>query len=305
MQAALRRLHLFYGFHLPMTAMTHVATAPRGGLMLNVLDGLHRGVVTPIAGDSCMIGSGPGCDVVLADRQIAPDHLRLRFYGRQVAVDALGGTVMIEGRQPVQRGHGCRTTLPVTLALGDARFEIKRNAVPDGRRMIVGLASALLAVLAVLIATQSSGFGVATAPRELPAPAAPAIVTDTDAADRLRERIAAAGLDLTVIANGHHLAVSGSVTEADSPKWTEVQRWFDGTYGGRNVLSGNVTVAAPATPPKFAFQAVWFGADPYIVDARGERRYPGAALQQGWMLKSIEAGAITVSRDGKDFRLTL
>ncbi|MDH2326586.1 FHA domain-containing protein [Cereibacter sp. SYSU M97828] len=292
-----------------MTAMTPAPTglgpAHRGGLMLNVLDGLHRGVVTPISGEICTIGSGPGCDVVLADRQIAPDHLRVRFYGRQVAVDALGGDVMIEGRQPVQRGHGCRTTLPVTLALGGARFEIRRNAVPDGRRMIVGLASALLAVLAVLIATQSSGFGVADAPRNLPPTEPAAAAADSGAEEHLRERIAQAGLDLSVLGDGRHLAVSGSVTEAQAERWTDVQRWFDGTFGGRNVLSSSVTVAAPATPPKFAFQAVWFGANPYVVDARGERRYPGAALQGGWMLKSIDEGAITVSRDGRDFQLTL
>lgn len=292
-----------------MTAMTPastgLATAPRGGLTLSVLDGLHRGVATAIGGESCLIGSGTACDVVLADRQIAPDHLRLRFYGRQVAVDALGGDVLIEGRQLVQRSHGCRTALPVTLALGEARLEIRRDTPANGRRMVIGLASLALTVLAVLAATQSSGFGVADAPRALPVADAPVVPDDPVAAGQLRERIAQAGLDLTVAGDGRHLAVSGTIEQTQASAWTDVQRWFDGSFGGRNVMSSTVTIAAPASPPKFAFQAVWFGANPYVVDARGERRYPGAALQGGWMLKSIEGGAITVSRDGKDFQLTL
>lgn len=293
-----------------MAATTSAPTAfampaPRGALTLNVLDGLHRGVATPISGDVCTIGSGSECDVVLADRQIAPDHLRLRFYGRQVAVDALGGSVLIEGRPPVQRGHGCRTALPVILSLGEARLEIRRQDASGNRRAIVGLAAVATAVVAVLLATQSSGFGVVSEPREIAVVEAPAPTPATGAAGNLRDRIAQAGLDLAVIENGRHLAVSGSVTEAQSAVWTDVQRWFDGSFGGRNVLSSNVVIAAPASPPKFAFQAVWFGTNPYVVDARGERRYPGAALQGGWMLKSIDAGAITVSRDGKDFQLTL
>lgn len=283
-----------------MTAIIPAST----GLTLSVLGGLHRGVATPIVGDSCMIGSAADCDVVLADRQIAPDHLRLRFYGRQVAVDALGGTVMIEGRAPIQRGHGCRMALPVTLSLGEARLEVRRDAVGlDARRMMAGFGALLLAV-AVLVATQSSGFGVAAAPKEIPA-SAPQIAAATGAAADLRQQIAEAGLGLTVTENGHHLAVSGSVTEAQRPAWTSVQRWFDGSFGGRNVMSSSVTTAAAATPPKFAFQAVWFGANPYVVDARGEHRYPGAALQGGWMLKSITPEGITVTRDGTEFQLTL
>jgi len=284
-----------------MTAIIPAST----GLTLSVLDGLHRGVATPIAGDSCTIGSAVDCDVVLADRQVAPDHLRLRFYGRQVAVDALGGPVMIEGRQPIQRGHGCRMAMPVTLSLGEARLLVRRDTTGlDGRRMTVGLGSLKLAAVAVLIATQSSGFGVAAAPTEFPAPASQ-IAAATGAAADLRQQIAEAGLGLTVVENGHHLAVSGTVTEAQGPAWTGVQRWFDGSFGGRNVLSSSVTTAAAATPPKFAFQAVWFGANPYVVDARGEHRYPGAALQGGWMLKSIAPHGITVTRDGTDFELTL
>lgn len=294
-----------------MNAMTSASTgtslpARRSGLTLNVLDGLHRGVAAPITGDICTIGSGSDCDVVLADPAIMPDHLRLRFYGRQVAVDALGGDVTIEGRAPVLRGHGCRTALPVTLGVGAARLEVRRDDAGDRRGMLVALGSVLLAAVAVLVATQSSGFGVAEGPRDAPAPEARIAAPATPGtADELRARIADAGLDLAVIQDGHHLAVSGTVTQEQTAAWTDVQRWFDGSFGGRSVLSSRVTTASPATPPKFAFQAVWFGQNPYVVDTRGERRYPGAALQGGWMLKSIEGGAITVTRDGKDFQLTL
>ncbi|WP_236551377.1 SctD/MshK family protein [Billgrantia tianxiuensis] len=57
--------------------------------------------------------------------------------------------------------------------------------------------------------------------------------------------------------------------------------------------------------PALQFQAVWFGDNPYVVDARGERLYPGAPLQEGWVLAEIAEGRVTVRRDGTEFSLTL
>lgn len=282
----------------------------RGGLTLSVLDGLHKGVTAPIDGDACTIGSGSDCDVVLADARIEADHLRLRFHGRHVAVDAHGGDVVVEGRQTVRRGHGFRTALPVTLAVGGARIALRREgASRDSRRAIAGLGVALLAATALLIATQSGGFGVADRARDNAAatsqPASAPVAEAGDAAESLRQRVAAASLPIQIAGKDRHLAASGSITEDQRPAWTEVQRWFDGRFGGRHVLSSTVTTSAAAAAPEFALQAVWFGQNPYVVDARGERRYPGAALQGGWTLKSIEPDGIIVIRDGQEFRLTL
>lgn len=282
-------------------------------LMLDVLDGIHRGVAASIPGGTCAIGSSGSCDFVLADPEIAPDHLRLRFYGRQVAVDAVGGPVVVDGSRQLAQGHGCRVALPVTLELGEASIKIHR---PSRRRrhprLMAGAVLAAMVVAALLGATQTSSFSsqtlaqqaVSTAetPRGGHAAVPPGM---DDVGDSLQSRIAAAGLDLPVSVSGHHVTVSGTLPQAHSAAWTDVQRWFDTTYGGQYVLSSDVRVSVPAQPPKFSFQAIWFGPNPYIVDARGNRKYPGAALGGGWVLKSIETGEITVSRNAQEFKLTL
>lgn len=284
---------------------------PRSGLMLSVLDGLHRGADAPIAGQVCTVGSGTHCNIVLTDDGIAPDHVRLRFHGRQVAVDALGGDVGIDGRAPVRQGHGCRIPLPAVLRVGATRLRLHHPAASAGvnRGILLGGAALVALLFGVMFTSNSTGIGRAdghdradpvAVPVAQPVPSGPRV------ADELRARLAGSGLGpLAVTADDHHLEVRGDLADADMAAWQDVQRWFDRTYGDRYVLTGHVVPRPAVAPPEFAFQAVWFGADPYVVDARGERRYPGAALQDGWMLKSIAAGRITVSHGEAEFHLTL
>lgn len=303
-----------------MTVLTSARTdmpmaSPRmgGALTLSVLGGLHQGVDARIEGDSCTIGSASQCDVVLADGHVAPDHLRLRFHGRQVAVDAVGGDVDVIGHALVPRGHGCRVPLPVTLTLGQARIQIHRSQAttpPMMRWLSIGGAGVLVLVTAIMFATQSNGFGSANVTRiATPSPvstvAAPQ-AEGTQALAQLHDRFAQNGLTgLIATESDRHIEVSGTITTDQLDLWNQTQRWFDGAHGGQYVLTSHVTPAIAAAPPAFSFQAVWFGENPYLIDAKGERRYPGAALQDGWMLKSIAVDGITVTRNGTDFQLTL
>lgn len=300
------------------TALTPaiLATKP-GALALDVLSGLHYGVRAPIDGDDCTIGSSPGCDLVLSDRDIAEEHLQLRFYGKQVAVNAIGGTVIIEGRAPIQRGYGCRAKLPVTLVVGDAKLRIARDASSSLMTKRWGPYVAVVAVALVvmpIVAVQAGISGllpqkaaspedsltVGTVPATSPAP------TDAEIVGTLQQKITEADLgNLAVTADGRRIDVSGQLPPTRMDAWRDVQRWFDRSHGGRYVLTSLVSAAAVTDAPKFIFQAVFFGDNPYVVDARGERRYPGAALQDGWMLKSIENGQILVVRAGQEFKLTL
>jgi hypothetical protein len=53
------------------------------------------------------------------------------------------------------------------------------------------------------------------------------------------------------------------------------------------------------------FQAVWLGPQPYVINERGRRLYPGAGLDDGWVLQRIENDRVVLVRDGRQFELTL
>ncbi|MEB2847431.1 hypothetical protein GAO09_24905 [Rhizobiales bacterium RZME27] len=296
---------------------TAVVAATPGMLSLDVISGMHNGVRAPIDGDACTIGSSRTCDLVLSDADIAEEHLQLRFYGRQVAINAIGGPVVIEGRPPVQRGFGCRANLPITLVVGGAKLRIARDGAQNLMTRRWGPYLAVLAVALVMmpiVAVQAGISGLmpqkAVSPEDSlivgTVPAAPLAPTDAEIVGNLQQKIAEANLgNLTVTSDGRRIDVAGEVPPARMDAWRGVQRWFDQSHGGRYVLTSFVAPAALTDAPKFIFQAVFFGDNPYVLDARGERRYPGAALPDGWMLKSIENGQILVVRGGQEFKLTL
>jgi hypothetical protein len=303
------------------TALSPAAPAKPGALSLDVLSGIHRGVQAPIDDDACMIGSSPNCDLVLGDRDIAAQHLQLRFYGKQVAVNAVGGAVVIDGRPTLERGYGCRVNMPITLTVGDTRLKIGRNAsaAPMARRWGPLAAVALLALVMTPIVAVQAGISSllphkattqsAEAGDDLTVasiPMRPAIQSDGEVVATLREKLSEANLSgINVSADGRRIDVSGKVPKESLSAWREIQQWFDRSHGGRYVLTSLVSAAAVTDAPRFVFQAVFFGQNPYVVDARGERRYPGASLQDGWMLKSIEKGQILVVRGNQEFKLTL
>src|SRR5690606_1425795 len=133
----------------------------------------------------------------------------------------------------------------------------------------VGAVALVLVIGGVLVANQSSGYGAANKTTEASGNEMSrqgAIPADGSVAEALRQHLADAGLDdLAVTESDRHLSVSGMVSEDGLATWTDVQRWFDGSYGGRYVLSSRVTTAAPAGVPEFSFQAVWFGTRPYVI----------------------------------------
>lgn len=304
------------------TALSTAVAAKPGALSLDVLSGLHRGVQAPIEDDGCTIGSSPDCDLVLGDRDIASQHLQLRFYGRQVAINAVGGTVAVEGRPILERGYGCRANLPVTLTVGDTRLRIGRNASagPMAKRWGPFAAIALLALIMTPIVAVQAGISSFLPQKASVQPAADAgdaltvasipmrqaIQSDEEVVAGLRGKLAETNLSgLSISSDGRRIDVSGQLPKESMSAWREIQQWFDRSHGGRYVLTGLVSAAAVTDAPRFVFQAVYFGDNPYIVDARGERRYPGASLQDGWMLKSIEKGQILVVRGNQEFKLTL
>lgn len=125
-------------------------------------------------------------------------------------------------------------------------------------------------------------------------------------AEALKQQLVQAGLDsLQVEDAGNHLVVSGEFAPDRYNDWQNVQRWFDQRYGSRQVLISNARPGLVPETPEFHFQAVWFGENPYVIDARGERLYPGASLPEGWVLSDIKDNRVTLRRGDDQFSLTL
>lgn len=282
---------------------------------LDVLTGLHAGVTVDLEGPVCRIGADVHCDIVLSDPQIAPFHLTLQLDPRHLAIEAIGGDVMI-GERLLSRGHGCRCRLPVELSIGATSLRLTRpaDATPSwwGSRhlraalMLLGL---LLAVGGVWLWQGGPPPAPLAATAKSVAPAlVPASVANDPAArlDQLRAQLDRAGLPtLSITAAENAVTVRGSVDDAQRLRWIEVQHWYDRTWGNQPLLRNEVALLPPARAPRVHFQAVWLGPQPYVINDRGRRLYPGAALDDGWVLQRIESDRVVLVRDSKEFELTL
>ncbi len=132
------------------------------------------------------------------------------------------------------------------------------------------------------------------------------MVVDTPPGEALVQRLAEVGLEgLQVRDAGNHLVVDGEFPPERYDEWRDVQLWFDQHYGGSQLLISEARPQLSTDSPVLQFQAVWFGENPYVVGPRGERLYPGAALQEGWVLAEIADNRVTVRRGSDEFSLTL
>lgn len=295
-----------------------------GGTVLEILDGLHQGVSLPLGQAVYRIGNSPDSDLILGDDGIAAQHLVLRVLPDQVAVEARGGDVSVATltgvRQLIAQGHGLKVRLPVELAFGEARLRLRdtRPAVaPVSSGSITSRhwsrhCAALVAVLLLVLCTLAFAFRsepAAPVPPSAEAKAAtiPAVdATPEQAHAWLEESLRAAGLGfLQARVNGRHISVTGSYPATLKDRWLGVQQGFDSRFGQHTVLTPDVQATATVAKPRTRFQAVWFGANPYVIDEHGKRLYPGATLEDNWVLDSIEGDQVRLTRGHERFVFTL
>jgi len=125
------------------------------------------------------------------------------------------------------------------------------------------------------------------------------------AADTLTEKLAKAGLtELTAKVDGKRVVVSGAILHEQHGSWLDIQRWFDVTFGSRYVLASAVETRLPGGSPKFDLQAIAFSESPYVITGDGQRRYPGAVLDKGWVIKEIGERRLTLTKNGKELALS-
>ena len=301
-------------------------SAPTTHPVLEVLDGVHGGVTLQLGKSVYTIGSKPSADIVLGDSGVAPEHGVVRLHGRSVIIEAVGGDIGLGKHRSITQGRGCRMTLPVHLRLGTA---VLRIAPPptDGRSWLGGRITQRLAAVGgigcmALVPLAAFDTGAGTSRLEPPTVGTPASPSDsastngsarghassrlsTEAvADALTAKLGAVGLlDIITRVDGKRVVASGMISHVQRDAWSEFQRWFDRTYGAHYVFSNTVEVRSPISYPKFDLQAISFGETPYVITADGQRRYPGAVLDKGWVIKEIGQRRLTLSKDGKDLAL--
>jgi len=94
--------------------------------VLEIVSGLHRGVLLSLDRGEYRIGSTPRADIVLKDAGIEPEHAVLRIERHRVDVEAVNGDVRL-GAQVVPKGHGCRVRLPLDIFIGEAHLHLSRT----------------------------------------------------------------------------------------------------------------------------------------------------------------------------------
>ncbi|HLK82472.1 MAG TPA: FHA domain-containing protein [Xanthobacteraceae bacterium] len=310
-------------------------------LKFEVVAGTHEGAVLMLDWADYRIGSSPNADIVLSDEGVAAEHAVLRLRPGGVRIDATGGDVTVEQeRLPLWRGS--RVRLPVNLTIGAARICLSGDGEDDPAPRLDGLGrwlirnpltaagalaclvlaaavitrelpqSARTAVLAATTGTsdvdalQHSRSGSAAAGRSIASAYTQSAVTAEQAAHELGARLDAAKIGtLHVSAADGRLAVAGKVSREEALRWAAIQQWFDQTYGGRIVLTTDISAAGEArTMPALQLQAIWYGEHPYIVTEDGERYFEGAVLDNGWIIREIGEDRLLLAKGGETVALT-
>jgi hypothetical protein len=295
-----------------MTALISLGpVAGIGAPTLTVTGGLHQGSSLVLDQPVYTLGADLAADLVLSDPGIAGLHLRLRFEGDQVAVEALGGDVLLSGNVRIPHGSGHRARLPVQLRLGAAGVSL---ALPEGVQKPSDARRPFTPWI-VAIVLLFLGAGVLAVRNDAPMAQTAVTAADVPALKKpsrelakawLEQQLQAAHLEAIKVTDADgQLSAVGSFEHSQKPQWLALQQAFDQRYGQQIVLNPRVAVRADAARPRVRFQAVWFGTNPYVINDSGKRLYPGAALADNWVLERIENNQVILARGEERFTFTL
>jgi hypothetical protein len=303
---------------------------------LRVTHGLHAGATLDLAEPLYTVGSSTESDIVLRDSGIAPVHARLRRKGGQVEVEAVGGDVTLASGEVVPKGHGRRCKLPVEVVFGEAQVlltgpEQASVGFPFAGRSI--LVAAGLVAAAFVLSIAANGLSLADSDRSLQGAAGDAKLTKLAFADGLQQyaatdategaataakgpvspaearkqlelRLEQAGIGSLNVEDSHgRLTVSGTIPAQQSEAWTDIQSWFDQTYGGQVPLVSDIVAAGVEQAPRLPLKAIWYGQRPYVITADGARYYEGAFVNDGWTIKEIGEKELLLTKGGSTVAL--
>lgn len=304
---------------ISLTSVPKTLSSGKTAPLLSITHGLHQGVCLALDKAAYILGSGAAADLLLSDAGIAERHLALRFADGQVAVEALGGEVIVIARQAreirIPVGSGYRARLPLDIRLGSASLTLSGavgqalSPQKPGRTLKPQwlIASVLMFLCLGAFAFRAQPLApLPLADAQPPALANPHAASAAEARAWLEAQLASAGLSQIKVseANGQ-LHLNGSYDPGKKQQWMSVQQAFDSRFGQQRVLHTDVVARAEVARPRVRFQAVWFGPNPYVVNENGKRLYPGAALADDWTLERIENDEVILARGEERFTFTL
>ena len=121
---------------------------------------------------------------------------------------------------------------------------------------------------------------------------------------QLELRLEQAGIGSLNVEDSHgRLTVSGTIPTLQSEVWTDIQSWFDQTYGGQVPLVSDVVAGGVAQTPRLPLKAIWYGLRPYVITADGARYYEGAFVNDGWTIKEIGEKQLLLTKGGSTVAL--
>jgi hypothetical protein len=315
------------------TALSEAAASlgfrrPPPSVTLFVVEGPNAGTAQKLGLATYRVGRGLDSDIVLADEALAPVHTLIDIDRRRVRIEPLAGPVSVSGRaEAIEPGSALSLALPAELILGSSRIVLRSPVEVGGR---VPRLHAIAAVVALMVAlgglsgiALSSGSSSDDGNTHASAPAAeaasaekrviqtaaltPVVPRQQTPAEALQERIDSAHLaGLTLAVNDSRIVASGRLSAADMVQWREIQAWFDRTFAASAQLASEVATGQSSGAPEIVIQAVWTGANPYLITHTGSKYFEGADLGGGWSVATIRADAVTLrSRSGQSFVMAL
>lgn len=284
--------------------------------VLEICTGVHTGASLDLKARPYSVGSSPKSDIVLIDDGVSATHLRLYPRGRHIDVEAVGGDVALAGGRMIPMGKGRRCKLPLRVSIGETGMKLTASSKPPlepfgTTRFLSLLAVAVAGITGVTVAV--AGLSMAAPGRIIAQPAAalmdsygtldlaqvrfgaprslhnPVTPTFRNAADQLRGRLNEAGIGmLRVDELDHRLIVSGSLQkEEQRDAWNRTRSWFDKNYGNTTPIVADISQPKQEEPPYLSLRAIWYGSQPYIIMADGERYHEGAITNGGWSIEQI------------------
>jgi len=274
---------------------------------LIVESAVHGTIRAPLQPGVTAVGRSISSDLVLGDPSLGGTHFRLHV-GPTLRLEAVEKSLVLTGAGVIEPGHARLLDRGVEFRAGDIAMRLDVVCPPVEKPSTIWRRVA--AAGAVLACAGSAAYAFAgrtpvQAMAVAPLPAAlrtEAVALPDVAAMRTQlDRRHLGSVQVEALADGSYRA-SGTVAMHEVNDWRDIRRWLDEASAGRTVLVDRVAVAA--APPPLAIQSAWIGAQPYVIDGTGQKLFVGAVVANEWTIEGIEAGRVTMRRQGQHLAVT-